>query len=137
MAKSSDSPAKTPRKKTTRKKAAKKAAAPKASAAPTTSAPTGEPVITATTPPKPRRTRSKTAEPAKVAAAQQTAAPTHATPGDGQAGAAIPAASLSHDEIATRAFDIWVRKGRPYGQDDQNWREAELELLAERQPSAI
>ncbi|HAI10953.1 MAG TPA: hypothetical protein DCM28_04570 [Phycisphaerales bacterium] len=36
------------------------------------------------------------------------------------------------DEVAARAYDIWVRKGRPYGQDHENWKEAEAELWSER-----
>ncbi len=33
------------------------------------------------------------------------------------------------EEISARAYDIWVRKGRPSGQDETNWIEAEKELL--------
>ena len=40
-------------------------------------------------------------------------------------------AELTHDMIAARAFEVWVRKGRPLGQDDANWREAEAELKEE------
>ena len=36
--------------------------------------------------------------------------------------------TLNHDQIAKRAFGIWVAKGRPTGQDDQNWREAKQAL---------
>lgn len=36
------------------------------------------------------------------------------------------------EEIATRAFEIWERKGKPQGLDEINWKEAEAELLAER-----
>lgn len=35
------------------------------------------------------------------------------------------------DKIAARAYEIWVRKGRPHGQDFQNWVDAEAELRAE------
>jgi hypothetical protein len=41
----------------------------------------------------------------------------------------------SHDDIAQRAFDIYVKKGRPQGQCQQNWREAEQELNIENQAS--
>ncbi|MFP4145046.1 MAG: DUF2934 domain-containing protein [Phycisphaeraceae bacterium] len=34
----------------------------------------------------------------------------------------------THDEIARLAYDIWVAKGRPIGQDEQNWQEAEQQL---------
>ncbi|MBY0459533.1 MAG: DUF2934 domain-containing protein [Gemmataceae bacterium] len=38
---------------------------------------------------------------------------------------------IPHDKIAARAAEIWYRKGRPHGQDVQNWMEAEAELQAE------
>ena len=34
----------------------------------------------------------------------------------------------SHDQIAERAYELWLRKGRPQGQDAQNWDEARREL---------
>jgi hypothetical protein len=38
---------------------------------------------------------------------------------------------VPHDKIAARAREIWERKGRPHGQDIQNWVEAVGELRAE------
>jgi hypothetical protein len=38
------------------------------------------------------------------------------------------AGSASHESIARRAYEIWERKGRPDGQCQQNWQEAEAEL---------
>jgi hypothetical protein len=38
----------------------------------------------------------------------------------------------SHDEIAARAYQVYVRKGRPEGRDTENWLEAEAELNRER-----
>ncbi len=38
---------------------------------------------------------------------------------------------IPRDKIAARAAEIWDRKGRPHGQDVQNWMEAEAELRAE------
>jgi len=38
---------------------------------------------------------------------------------------------LTHQQIAERAYYIWLRKGRPIGQDLQNWREAEADLLGQ------
>jgi len=38
--------------------------------------------------------------------------------------------TLTHDQIARRAYDIWVAKGRPVGQDDENWKQAVRELSA-------
>lgn len=36
------------------------------------------------------------------------------------------------DEVARRAHDIWVRRGRPTGTADQDWQQAVAELRAER-----
>lgn len=41
------------------------------------------------------------------------------------------AAEIPRDKIEARAYEIWVRKGKPHGQDLQNWTEAETELRAE------
>lgn len=49
---------------------------------------------------------------------------------------AKPAASASktkhmtptHEAIAAKAYEIWVAKGRPTGQDAANWAEAEAAL---------
>lgn len=38
----------------------------------------------------------------------------------------------THDEISARAFQIYVKKGRPEGRDTENWLEAETELHRER-----
>ena len=49
-----------------------------------------------------------------------------------QAPASSPTSiEIPHDKIAARAAEIWDRKGRPHGQDVQNWMEAEAELRAE------
>ena len=42
-----------------------------------------------------------------------------------------PPVDIPHDKIEARAYEIWVRKGKPHGQDLQNWTEAEAELRAE------
>lgn len=36
--------------------------------------------------------------------------------------------TISRDQIAARAYEIWVDKGQPAGQDDINWQQAEKEL---------
>ncbi len=48
--------------------------------------------------------------------------------------ASSPAVGLwpTHPEIATRAFQVWERTGKPEGNDYYNWKQAEAELLAER-----
>lgn len=40
--------------------------------------------------------------------------------------------TLSHDEIANRAYMIWLAKGKPADQDAANWRQAERELADDR-----
>jgi Protein of unknown function (DUF2934) len=37
-------------------------------------------------------------------------------------------ASPSHDDIANRAYDIYVKNGCQQGQCEKNWHQAELEL---------
>ena len=56
-----------------------------------------------------------------------TAAPKPATPA---AGPATPAAP-THDAIARRAYEIYIKKGRQQGQCKQNWRQAEQDLQHE------
>lgn len=36
---------------------------------------------------------------------------------------------ITHDQIAQRAYEIWLAKGRPPGQEQRNWYEAETELI--------
>lgn len=40
--------------------------------------------------------------------------------------------SLIHEAIAARAYDLWVRSGKPENQSDTIWLEAEQELLTGR-----
>ena len=39
--------------------------------------------------------------------------------------------TLTHDQIADRARAIWEQRGRPQGEDDKIWREAEDQLKRE------
>jgi len=39
--------------------------------------------------------------------------------------------SLAHDQIADRARAIWEQRGRPQGEDEKIWYEAEAELKRE------
>jgi hypothetical protein len=48
---------------------------------------------------------------------------------DGQHPGSIAMAAPTHDDIAHRAYDIYVQDGRKQGQCKQNWRQAEHELL--------
>lgn len=50
--------------------------------------------------------------------------------------AANPTVEIPHEKISARAYEIWVRKGRPHGKDFENWIEAEAELRAELAASA-
>lgn len=40
--------------------------------------------------------------------------------------------SVSHDEIARRAYEIWQSRGCPPGDGSEDWQAAEAELLAAR-----
>ena len=67
---------------------------------------------------------------------------THASPGTQQraipqSGPAMTPASPapSHDDIARRAHDIYVKKGRQPGQCKQNWQQAEQELHHQSKPT--
>ena len=39
--------------------------------------------------------------------------------------------TLSHEQIAERAKTLWMNQGCPFGQDEQNWFEAESQLKQE------
>jgi len=97
--------------------------------------------------PKSRRStassRAVGAEPS-VPRAESTGAPARAA---GAAAVAMPAPKgtsaaptisveflpePSYEEIATRAYTLWVNGGRPAGRDQENWIEAERQLRAER-----
>ena len=42
----------------------------------------------------------------------------------------------THEQIAARAREIWVRHGRQTGRDQENWLEAERQLRAEQKAAA-
>jgi hypothetical protein len=44
---------------------------------------------------------------------------------------ALQAVVLTHDLIAERARTIWLERGRSSNRDEENWREAEVQLKAE------
>jgi hypothetical protein len=56
-----------------------------------------------------------------------TTTPSQGTPSTG-AGTGM---QVPHDKIAARAYERWVKRGRPHGTDKQDWLEAEAELRAE------
>jgi hypothetical protein len=43
---------------------------------------------------------------------------------------------IPHERIALRAYEKWVKRGRPAGTDVQDWIEAEAELRAEQATGA-
>jgi hypothetical protein len=44
----------------------------------------------------------------------------------------IGAMTISYEDIARRAYEIWEREGRPAGNEQENWGRAEEELRQER-----
>ena len=38
---------------------------------------------------------------------------------------------IPHDKVAMRAYEKWIKRGRPMGTPEQDWNEAEAELRAE------
>jgi hypothetical protein len=38
---------------------------------------------------------------------------------------------IPHEKIAMRAYEKWIKRGRPQGTQMQDWLEAEMELKAE------
>lgn len=42
----------------------------------------------------------------------------------------------THDQIANRAFEIYVSRGREHGHDIRDWFEAERQLKLELQPKS-
>jgi hypothetical protein len=76
------------------------------------------------------KTKPAAAKPATAKGAASKQASSRASAGKQGRSASAKTAAVSHDQIATRAYDIWVTKGRPVGQDLQNWREAEAQLLS-------
>ena len=43
----------------------------------------------------------------------------------------------THDQIAVRAYEKWVKRGRPQGSNAQDWLEAEMELKREMVPGSM
>lgn len=81
--------------------------------------------------------RRPTAKPAKPPAAQagpakpatKPSVPLPSKPVEVEAQAlSPPQPQPTEQDIAAKAYEIWVAKGRPVGQDAQNWAEAEAAL---------
>ncbi|HWG47648.1 MAG TPA: DUF2934 domain-containing protein [Gemmataceae bacterium] len=45
--------------------------------------------------------------------------------------AKAPGTPIPHEKIAMRAYEKWVKRGRPQGTEMQDWSEAEAELKSE------
>jgi hypothetical protein len=39
--------------------------------------------------------------------------------------------AIPHEKIAMRAYEKWIKRGKPQGTQMQDWLEAEMELKAE------
>ena len=63
----------------------------------------------------------KTPKPKAKAAGKATVKPTKSKK-------AVIGQAPTVEQISIRAYEIWLRKGRPIGQDTQNWLEAEAQL---------
>jgi phage protein D len=77
------------------------------------------------------KTKSAKQASAKKAAAAKASASKPKTARKGKAPAnpdAKPVVVVSHDQIARKAYEIWLAKGKPHGQDEQNWLEAKSAL---------
>jgi hypothetical protein len=68
---------------------------------------------------------------APVPASSQAAPTNNTVPVQTEKSAAPAAIDIPRDKIGARAYEIWVRKGKPHGKDFENWVEAEAELRAE------
>lgn len=75
-----------------------------------------------------RKTSGTTTKPtpARKPAARKTTA--SSTKGNGAAKKSAVVMTLTHDQIARKAYEIWLAKGCPQGQDYANWKEAEAAL---------
>ena len=56
-----------------------------------------------------------------------TESKTAQTSGDGRYGQVV-SLMPTHDEIAKRAYEIYIKKGRRQGQSERDWQQAENEL---------
>lgn len=95
-----------------------------------------KPTRSATTPkaaPRPRAAAKPAAAAKPRPRAKAPAAPAvagHGKPADAKP-KLEPVVLLNHDQIARRAYDVWVARGYPAGQDVENWQEAERQLKSE------
>jgi hypothetical protein len=43
----------------------------------------------------------------------------------------MPPQMIPHEKIAMRAYEKWIKRGKPQGTEMQDWLEAEMELKSE------
>lgn len=96
--------------------------------------------------PKPAARRSSKKSTAAAATTTTTTTTTHdngvhgqadqvAASVDGHATAtASPSASPQENQIAERAYQIWLESGQPEGLDEENWHQAQRELSGNARP---
>jgi hypothetical protein len=91
--------------------------------------------------PKPQRAEAKRAGAETLPRPSEPGAAPAAKARSGRAAVAVPTSDASgtgtlappsYEEIAARAYDLWMAQGRPEGRDHENWTEAERQLRAER-----
>jgi hypothetical protein len=75
-----------------------------------------------------RQSEPKGADAARVRPSSPVGAGRTTTVAPAPAAAAEP----TYEEIAARAYDLWIAHGRPEGRDHENWIEAEQQLRAEQ-----
>ncbi len=78
---------------------------------------------------KPRKSSTKAAATATNKAAGKTVVPAQPVEvkADPTAAPQTPAV-VTDEQIGERAYQIWIEKGRPYGQEQANWDQAVAEL---------
>jgi hypothetical protein len=84
---------------------------------------------------KPAARRTRTADPADGVAKATTPRRTKAAAAVSAAAQTIagtPGAEPTHDEIALRAWSIYLQRGGSHGQAMSDWLQAKAELVAER-----
>ncbi len=89
--------------------------------------------VAAATPPKATTKKADAAKAAVTNGGATAVAAPKATRGRGGkaasgAGSLEVVMNVTHDQIAQKAYEIWLAKGCPNGLDEENWNEAEAAL---------
>ncbi len=67
----------------------------------------------------------------KPTSSTSTSSPTAAPTTGSTAPTMAPTTPVTHERVAVRAYENWVKRGRPAGTPEQDWLKAEQELRAE------